>query len=165
MARTPSSKQQAPKQPSEPGEPARRGRASAVGGDASYAAGAAFSRAGFSDPSLVTRWAEIAGAEISRIARPLRFQEKTGILTLLAEPGAALFLGHDSRHLAERINAYLGRPAVTKVKFVQGAVSQPSRPPQPAKPGTRPKGDDPVHKYRGPEALKTALENLARWRS
>lgn len=113
----------------------------------------------------MTRWAEIAGPEISRIARPLRFQEKTGILTLLAEPGAALFLGHDSRHLAGRINAYLGWPAVTKVKFVQGAVSQPHPRPKPAKPGTAPKGDDPVHKYRGPDALKSALENLARWRS
>ncbi|HXR95881.1 MAG TPA: DciA family protein [Rhizomicrobium sp.] len=159
MART-----QPPKQP-EPAEIPRRGRASSVGGGASQTAHAAFARAGFSDPSLVTRWSEIAGPEISRIARPLRFQEKTGILTLLAEPGAALFLGHDSRHLAERINAYLGRPAVTKVKFVQGALSQPPPRSKPAKPGTEAKDDDPVHKYRGPDALKTALESLARWRS
>jgi hypothetical protein len=154
-----------PKQPPEPGETPRRGRAFAVGGDAGQAAHAAFARAGFEDPALVLRWTEIAGPDISRIARPLRFQEKTGILTLLAEPGAALFLGHDSRHLAARINAYLGRPAVTKVKFVQGAVSQPPRPPKPAKPGTEPGNDDPVHKYRGPEALKTALKSLSRWRS
>jgi hypothetical protein len=164
MART-----QPPKQPpqktSEPGEIPRRGRASAVGGDASQAAHAAFARAGFTDPSLVLRWTEIAGSEISRIARPLRFDAKSGILTLLAEPAAALFLGHDSRQLAERINAYLGRPAVTKVKFVQGAVSQPVPPPKPARPGTEAKGDDPVHKYRGPDALKTALKSLSRWRS
>ena len=159
MART-----KPPKQP-EPGETPRRGRALSVGGDASQAAHAAFDRAGFADPSLVLRWTEIAGPEISRIARPLRFQEATGILTLLAEPGAALFLGHDSRHLAERINGYLGRPAVTKVKFVQGAVSQSPRPPRPAQPGTAPKTDDPVHKYQGPDGLKSALESLARWRS
>ena len=143
----------------------RRGRATPVGGDASQAAHAAFARAGFIDPTLVLRWSEIAGAEISRIARPLRFDEKSGILTILAEPGAALFLAHDSRQLAERINAYLGRPAVTKVKFVQGAVSQPVPPPKPARPGTAPKGDDPVYKYSGPDALKTALKSLARWRS
>jgi hypothetical protein len=154
-----------PKQQPESTEPPRRGRASAVGGDANAAAQAAFARAGFSDPSLITRWAEIAGPEISRIARPLRFQEKTGILTLLAEPGAALFLGHDSRQLASRINAYLGRPAVTKVKFVQGAVSQPPPRPKPAKPGSAPKNDDPVYKYRGPDALDRALKSLARWRS
>ena len=136
-----------------------------MAGDASLAAQAAFARAGFSDASLVTRWSEIAGPEISRIARPLRFQEKTGTLTLLAEPGAALFLGHDSRQLAARINAYLGRPAVTKVKFVQGAVSQPPTRSKPAKPGTAPGKDDPVYKYRGPEALDRALKSLARWRS
>jgi hypothetical protein len=160
MART-----QPPKQPPEANEISRRGRALAVGSDATEAAHAAFARAGFSDPSLVTRWSEIAGPEISRIARPLRFQEKTGILTILAEPGAALFLGHDSRHLAERINAYLGRPAVTKVKFVQGAVSQPPSRPKAAKPGIAPRDDDPVYKYRGPEALDRALKSLARWRS
>ena len=143
----------------------RRGRATPVGGDASQAAHAAFARAGFIDPTLVLRWSEIAGAEISRIARPLRFDEKSGTLTILAEPGAALFLAHDSRQLAERINAYLGRPAVTKVKFVQGAVSQPPLPPEPARPGAAPKGDDPVYKYSGPDALKTALKSLARWRS
>jgi hypothetical protein len=157
-------RRQPPKQP-EPGETPRRGRATPVGGDASQAAHAAFARAGFTDPTLVLRWSEIAGSEISRIARPLRFEEKSGILTLLAEPGAALFLAHDSRQLTERINAYLGRPAVTKVKFVQGAVSQPALPPKPARPGTAPKGDDPVYIYRGPDALKTALKSLARWRS
>ena len=159
MARTPP-----PKQP-EPTELPRRGRASAVGGDASHAAQAAFTRAGFSDPSLVTRWSEIAGPEISRIARPLRFEEKTGTLTLLAEPGAALFLAHDSRQLAARINAYLGRPAVTKVKFVQGTLTPPPPRAKPAKPGTAPRDDDPVYKYRGPDALETALKSLARWRS
>ena len=160
MART-----KPPKQPPEPGETPRRGRAFAVGGDAGQAAHAAFARAGFGDPTLVLRWTEIAGPEIARISRPLRFDDKSGVLTLLAEPGAALFLGHDSRHLAARINAYLGRPAVTKVKFVQGAVSQPPPPPKPPKPGTAPGTDDPVHKYRGPDALKTALQSLARWRS
>lgn len=121
-------------------------------------------RAGFDDPTLVLRWKEIAGPEIARIARPLRFQEKTGTLTLLAEPGAALFLGHDARHLAGRINAYLGRPAVTKVKFAQGPLTAPAQPPKPPRP-TGVKNDDPVHKYGGPEALKTALKSLARWRS
>jgi hypothetical protein len=48
---------------------------------------------------------------------------------------------------------------------VQGAVSQPALPPKPARPGTEPKGDDPVYKYRGPDALKSALKSLARWRS
>lgn len=160
MARTPSSKQ-----PEQEGEIRRRGRAWAVGDDAGQAAHAAFTRAGFTDASLVLHWAEIAGPEIARIARPLRFQEKTGLLTLLAEPGAALFLGHDARHLASRINAYLGRPAVARVKFVQGPVTPPAPGPKPNRPGSAPKNGDPVHDFGGPDSLKTALKSLARWRS
>src|ERR1700712_2970295 len=97
MARTPSQKQSS-KAGDEP--QARRGRAAPVAGDIGLAGGAAFHRAGFTDPSLVLRWTEIAGPEISRIARPLKFSEAGGVLTLLAEPGAALFLGHDARALA-----------------------------------------------------------------
>ena len=138
-----------------------------MGGDAGTAANLAFARAGFSDPSLVLRWAEIAGSEIARIARPLKFSESAsgGVLTLLAEPGAALFLGHDARALASRINAYLGRDTVSRVKFVQGALTLPANPPPPPKPGPVPGKADPVYKYRGPEDLKKALQSLARWRA
>ena len=143
--------------------PGRRGRADAITADATLAASAAFIRAGFRDPSLVLRWKEIAGPEIARIARPLKFQEGTGVLTLLAEPGAALFLGHDARALAARVNAYLGRAAVSRVKFVQGNLTMPALPPRLPKPGPGPENGDPVRAYHGPKGLKKALENLARW--
>jgi len=162
MARTPSQKQSN----KVPGEgPARRGRAAPVASDAGLAGGAAFLRAGFTDPSLVLRWTEIAGSEIARIARPLKFSESGGVLTLLAEPGAALFLGHDARALAGRINAYLGRPAVMRVKFVQGTLSPIPVPPKLPKPAPAARAGDPVHNYQGPETLKTALQSLARWRA
>ncbi len=121
MTRTPPTKQSGKPLPD---PPPRRGRAAAVTRDAGFAAAQAFARAGFSDPSLVLHWRDIAGPEIARIARPLRFREgpSGGVLTLMAEPGAALFLGHDARALSERINAYLGRNAVAQVKFVQGAL-------------------------------------------
>jgi hypothetical protein len=164
MARTPPPKQSG-KKPDDP--PVRRGRAASVARDASSVGGAAFARAGFSDPSLVLHWKEIAGPEIARIARPLKFNEGVsgGVLTLLAEPGAALFLGHDSRALTQRINAYLGRNAVVRVKFVQGALAPMPALPQPPKPSAALKSDDPVHKYQGAEGLKTALQSLARWRA
>ena len=162
MARTPSQKQSG--KGADEAVP-RRGRAAAVARDAGAVGGMAFSRAGFSDPSLVLHWREIAGPEIARIARPLKFSETGGVLTLLAEPGAALFLGHDSRALTERINAYLGRAAVTRVKFVQGALTPLSAPPRLPRPEPAAKTDDPVHKYQGPEGLKNALQSLARWRA
>jgi len=126
----------------------------------------AFARAGFSDPTLVLRWTEIAGPEVARLAQPLKFSDgpSGGTLTLRATPGAALFLAHEKRSLCERINAYLGRPAVSQLKFSQGAL--PPRPPAPPKQksaGPLPP-DDPSRRYHGPEGLARALQALARRR-
>lgn len=137
-----------------------------VGADAGTVAAAAFIRSGFSDPTLVLRWSEIAGPEVARLAQPLKFSEgpSGGTLTLRATPGAALFLSHEKRALCERINAYLGRPAVSQLKFSQGALL--ARPPAP-KPekaaGPLPPGD-PSRRYQGPEGLARALQALARRR-
>jgi hypothetical protein len=162
MTRTPPTKQSGKTDP-----PPRRGRAAAVTMDAGFAAAQAFARAGFTDPSLVLHWREIAGPEIARIARPLKFREgpSGGVLILMAEPGAALFLGHDARALRQRINAYLGRDAVIQVKFVQAALSQRPEPPPPRKAGPAPETQDPVYNFKGPAGLGMALRDLARWRA
>jgi hypothetical protein len=148
--------------------PPRRGRADSVAPDIGRVAMSAFARAGFTDPTLVLRWDEIAGPEVARLARPLRFSEgpSGGVLTLKAEPGAALFLGHETRALCERINAYLGRPAVAKLKFSQGALAAraASPPARPTKPRAVAPGD-PAARYAGPDGLGRALLNLARLRS
>lgn len=137
-----------------------------VGGDARLAAGLAFARAGFADPSLVLRWSEIAGPEVARLAQPVKFTEGPtgGTLTLRAVPGAALFLAHEKRALCERINAYLGRAAVTQLKFSQGALLP--RPPvaKVSKPAGPLPAADPSRAYQGPEGLKVALQALARRR-
>ncbi len=146
--------------------PVRRNRALAVGSDAGSVAGAAFLRAGFNDPTLILRWQEIAGPEVARLARPLKFSEgpSGGTLTLRAAPGAALFLAHEKRALCERINAYLGRPAVAQLKFSQGALLTPP----PAPPRQKPVGPlppaDPSRRYQGPDGLAKALQALARRR-
>jgi hypothetical protein len=159
MARAPKETQDAPIQ--------RRNWVTPVGGDAGLAAASAFARAGFSDPTLVLRWSEIAGPEVARLAQPVRFSEGPagGTLTLRALPGAALFLAHEKRPLCERINAYLGRPAVAQLKFSQGALLP--RPPaiKPSKPAGSVPPTDPSRRYHGPEGLKNALQALARWRA
>lgn len=163
MAQTPPKKQTPAKaKPEEP--PAyRRGRPDALAADASHAAAAAFARAGFDDPSLILRWSEIAGPEVARLAQPLKFSGDT--LTLKALPGAALFLAHEQRELAARINTYLGRAAITRIKFVQGGFpARPAAPPMPAKPGALPR-DDPARTFAGPETLAEALIRLGRRRS
>ena len=146
--------------------PPRRNRVQAVAGDVTRAGTAAFSRAGFTDPTLVLRWSEIAGPEVARLAQPVKFTEGPGggTLTLRATPGAALFLAHEKRPLCERINAYLGRQAVTQLKFSQGSLLP--RPPAPkvSKPAGPLAPADPSRRYQGPESLKAALEALARRR-
>ena len=163
MAQQPPKKQTPRSQDDAP--PPRRNWVGAVGPDAGVTATGAFARAGFNDPALVLHWTEIAGTEVARLARPFRFSEKDGVLTLLAEPAAALFLGHESRTLAARINAWAGHALVQRVKFVQGRLSQPSAPPAPAKPGKAVKNGDLVLGFHGPDALKAALQSLARWRA
>jgi hypothetical protein len=152
------------KQPEEP--PRRRARADIVGRDASLAARAAFVRAGFSDPTLILRWREIAGADTARLTRPIKLTDgpSGGVLTLRAEPAAALFLQHESRSLCERINAFLGRQVVTKLRFVQGSLTLPPAPPKFRRP-SEPSANDPVRSWHGPGPLGNALLNLARMRN
>jgi hypothetical protein len=142
----------------------RRKWVAPVGRDAGMAGQAAFARAGFSDPALVLHWTEIAGPEVARIARPVRFSAQGGLLTLLAEPAAALFLGHETRALTARINAYLGSELVKKIKFVQGRLAQGPLLPTPPRPAKGINSSDPANAYRGPADLKAALQSLARWR-
>jgi hypothetical protein len=155
MARSPDKEQEVP--------PPRRNWAGPVGGDARHAANAAFARMGFRDATLVLRWSEIAGPEVERLAQPLKL---TGvILTLRAVPGAALFLAHEKRALCERINAFLGQPAIGQIKFSQASATPP-RPvrPAPQKPPHALAQSDPSRRYQGPHGLTKALQALARRR-
>lgn len=152
--------------PKETQEIQRHNRAAAVAGDARATAAAAFARAGFSDPTLVLRWSEIAGAEVARLAQPIKLADgpSGGTLTLRAVPGAALFLAHEKRALAERINAFLGRPAINQIKFVQGALPPRPAPPAPQKKPHALPSSDPSCRFSGPEGLAKALQALARRR-
>ena len=144
----------------------RRNRPDAIGRNNALAA-MAFARAGFRDPTLVLRWVEIVGPEVARFAEPFRLTDgpSGGTLTLRAEPAAAVFLQHQTRTLCERINAYLGRPAIARLKFVHGAISQRPEPIERPRPPSEPAGSDPVNRFSGPDPLKAALVNLARARA
>jgi hypothetical protein len=147
-------------------QPARRNRPAAVSGDVGQVGRGAFVRMGFSDPTLVLRWREIAGPEVARLCQPIRFAEgpNGGTLTLKALPGAALFLSHETRSLTARINQYLGRPAVSRLKFVHGALALARPAFSPRRPATDAKPGDPSEFYDGPAVVKEALQSLARWR-
>src|SRR3954469_6292028 len=89
-------------------------------------AGGAFARAGFPDPSLVLRWAQIAGPAVARLARPVKWQEDQAgaTLTLKCEAGAAVLLQHQTRELIQRLNAYLGANRIGRLKLVSGQFTR-----------------------------------------
>ena len=159
MARSETSKQDGTE------ETARRNRTEAIGRSNNIAA-EAFRRAGFTDPTLVLRWSDIVGPEIARFAEPYKLTEGPtgGVLTLRAEPAASVFLQHQTRMLCDRINAFLGRPAVAKLRFVNGAIAAPPEPPRRPKPPAQPPQGDPARDFVGSDRLKAALLDLARAR-
>lgn len=145
--------------------PPRRARAATIAMDVAKLGSRAFAHAGFADPTLVLRWREIAGPEVARIARPLRINQSPSgtVLTLRADPAAALFLQHESRALCARINACLGYGVVQRLRFVPGEIA----PELPARPQNHPQdfaADDPARKFAGHDGLKSALVALARAR-
>jgi hypothetical protein len=101
------------------------------------------------------------------LARPIKLSESAsgGVLTLKAEPAAALFLQHESRALCARINSYLGRVAVAKLRFVQGRLAEPNAAPRPGPKPVEPPPGDPARRWQGPPKLGEALLNLARNRT
>ena len=155
------------KQPEpENGSPPRRGRAAAIGNDAHTLARAGFERAGFLESGIVLRWKEIVGPEVARIARPLRLADgpSGGVLTLKADAAASVFLQHESRTLCGRINAYFGREAVTRLRFVAGEIPPDTKPSRKQAATADPAPDDPARQFAGSEPLKDALLALARTR-
>ncbi len=140
----------------------RRNRMLAIGLAASPAS-QALARAGFRDPTLILRWPEIVGSEVARFSQPLKYAEgpSGGILTLKAEPAAATFLQHEQRRICERINAFLGRPIVARLKFVPGTVAGRMSPVRLRRKSGPLAPEDPALAYAGPDRLKAALLALA----
>jgi hypothetical protein len=145
---------------------ARRGRAGAAGDDALRHAGAALARAGFTDANLVLRWHEIAGVEVARIARPLKLQEGTtgAVLTVACDPAAIVFLQHETRALAERLNGYLGQGRIARLKLVPGQLNS-SVPPPPHPMSGKLKIQESPGDSRLKRSLPEALDRLARVRA
>jgi hypothetical protein len=98
----------------------------------------AFKKQGFARTELVTRWKEIAGAEIAACAEPLKLQwqrakegdePEPATLVLRVEGPVALEIQHQSGVIIERVNRFFGWPAVGRIALRQAPLSKPkSRP-------------------------------------
>jgi hypothetical protein len=139
---------------------ARRGWAGHAGEDALGHATAALHRAGFLDATLVLRWRQIAGADIARIAEPVRLTggPEGGVLTLKCEPGAAVFLQHQTRDLLERLATYLGPGRIARVRLVSAELERGEGLPD------HPALGDGADEQPGQASLSQALDRLERRR-
>jgi hypothetical protein len=130
----------------------------------------AYAKQGFAARELVTRWAEIAGADISRHAEPLKMQwprpvegqpQEPATLVLRVEGPAALEIQHKSDVLLERVNRFFGWHAVGRLALRQAPLSRRQRPAHPRPPD--PKEVAEVAKTLSAvedDALKDALARL-----
>jgi hypothetical protein len=109
---------------------ARNGWARPAGESILNQAQSAFARAGFADASLLLHWSSIAGPQIARLARPAKWQDgpEGAVLTLTCEAGAIVFLQHQTRELTERLNTYLGRGRIHRLRLVAGRLEQSAEP-------------------------------------
>ena len=97
----------------------------------------AYAKQGFAARELVTRWAEIAGPEISAHSEPLKIQwprqvegqpQEPATLVLRVEGPMALEIQHASEIILQRVNRFFGWSAVGRLALRQAPLSRRNRP-------------------------------------
>src|SRR5262249_7815755 len=115
-----------------------------------------YARQGFAARELITRWAEIAGAEYAAHSEPLKLQwprpvegqaQEPATLVLRVEGPMALEIQHASDIILQRVNRFFGWSAVGRLALRQAPLSRRTRP-------TRPRPPDPA-------AVKTIENTLS----
>src|SRR5271166_3605181 len=91
----------------------------------------AYAKQGFAARELVTRWTEIAGAEIAAHSEPIKIQwpradengaRPPGTLVLRVEGPAAIEIQHLASLVCERVNRFLGWRAVERIALRQAPL-------------------------------------------
>jgi hypothetical protein len=103
----------------------------------------AYAKQGFAARELVTRWAEIAGADVAAYSEPLKLQwprpvegqpQEPATLILRVEGPMALEIQHKSDVILQRVNRFLGWSAVGRLALRQAPLSRRERPTAPRPP-------------------------------
>ena len=93
----------------------------------------AYAKQGFAARELVTRWTEIAGAEMAAHCEPLKIQwprpvegqpQEPATLVLRVDGPMALEIQHASDIVLERVNRFFGWSAVGRLALRQGPLSR-----------------------------------------
>src|SRR5947209_11789403 len=97
----------------------------------------AYAKQGFAARELVTRWAEIAGPEISAHSEPVKIQwprpveiqpQEPATLVLRVEGPMALEIQHSSDVILQRVNRFFGWSAVGRLALRQAPLARRNRP-------------------------------------
>jgi hypothetical protein len=100
---------------------------------------AAFAKQGFASTELVTRWADIVGAEIADHSEPEKILwprpsgadvPEPGVLVLRVEGPVAIEIQHLSGVVLERVNRFFGWRAVGALRLRQAPLSRRKQTPQ-----------------------------------
>jgi hypothetical protein len=92
-----------------------------------------FAKQGFASRELVTRWADIAGANVAAHSEPLKIQwprpvegqdPEPATLVLRVEGPMALEIQHTSDVILERVNRFFGWQAVGRMALRQAPLSR-----------------------------------------
>ena len=78
---------------------------------------AAFKKRSPAGAQVLADWASIVGPELSAVTAPRRLIG--GTLTLACSGPTAMELQHQSGQIMERVNSYMGRILVERLRFVQ----------------------------------------------
>jgi hypothetical protein len=110
--------------------------------------GDTFRRQGFASAELVTRWAEIVGAEVAAHSEPIKIQwtrpapslppspasgaasgsgQEPGTLVLRVDGPAAIEVQHLSNVICERVNSFFGWRAVARIALRQAPLRRGER--------------------------------------
>jgi hypothetical protein len=93
----------------------------------------AFAEQGFASAELVTRWADIVGAEVAAHAEPMKVQWRKGVageqpepatLVLRVEGPTAIEIQHLSGVIIERVNRFFGWQAIGRLALRQAPLSR-----------------------------------------
>ncbi|MGL5164989.1 MAG: DUF721 domain-containing protein [Afipia sp.] len=92
-----------------------------------------FAKQGFASRELVTRWADIVGAQVAAHSEPLKIQwprpvenqpPEPATLVLRVEGPMALEIQHTSDVILERVNRFFGWNAVGRIALRQAPLSR-----------------------------------------
>ena len=110
-----------PSSPSSRSLPSRGRGWQSLASFAAPVARSAAARRGFSQSTLLLHWHHIIGHELAQISAPVRLARSRGgqggVLHIAVDGMYTVLLQHRTPYIIERVNTYLGGPAVDRVTF------------------------------------------------